>query len=209
MTQIYEYNINKELQDLLVNYNHRVVRMSLDLLVLTIGRVQIENLDWRWEPEWSKDINAYLEWDPWDCKSVPPFNKFRGSFKVSKYGLSYRKIPLTVASYKPLWEPGTKPNEQARIMWIEMEKMKKDGSRKCENGIEVVPGSLLWNTVDTLATVTRNSFRTLLNEKVKNLESKRVSYDGEKLLDAGVQITPEVLGGLRNLKFCLDKHPER
>ena len=146
-----------------------------------------------------------MEWDPWDYQSAKPYNEFQGNFKVTKYGLPYREKPLTLASYIPLWAPGTKPEEQAKIMWAEMQKMAKEGSKKCENGIEIVPESPLWNTVDTLATKARNTFRTDLGKKVQHLESRGVKYDGEKVWDGGVPVTFEIATVLKSLSSQMSK----
>ena len=140
----------------------------------------------------SDQLNTYLMWDPWDWMSVSPINPHRGNFVVTKYGLSYREKPLTLASYKPLYGLEAKPEEIARIMGQEMIRMQKEGARKCENGIEIVPESPLWKTVDILATKARNTFRTSMGEKVKDLDARHVSYDGEKLWDAGVRCTAEI-----------------
>jgi len=201
----YNYDINKEVQNLLVNYPNRVIRVSTDYQIVTIGRLQIENLNWKWEPEWSDQIGVYLKWDPWDWMSAKPFNQYRGNFKVTKYGLSYRKNPLTVTSYTPLWEPGTKPETQVEIMAKEMCRMQKEGARKCENGIEIIPESPLWNTVDTLTTKARNTFRTTLGQKVQDLESRGIKYDGERLLNDGVRVTPDIIKIVRNLSAQLTK----
>lgn len=201
----YSYDINKEVQNLLVNYPNCVIRVSTDYLVVTIGRVQIENLDWEWQPEMSKQINTYLMWDPFDWMSVSPVNPYRGNFKVKKYGISYREKPLTVASYTPMWPVGTDKNEQAKIMYQEMLKMAEQGSRKCENGIEIVPKSPLWDTVDTLAIKARDTFRTTLGQKVQDLESSGIKYNGEKLLNDGVRVTPDIITIVRNLSAQLTK----
>ena len=205
MTQDYKLQINREIQNLVLNYPNRAIRSTTDYNVVTVGRLQIENLDWRWQPEGSKQLKTYLEWDPFDWMSPAPFNKFSGNFVVTKYGLSYREKPLTLASYTPLWTPGIKPEEQAKIMWTEMQKMAKDGSKKCENGIEIVPESPLWNTVDTLATKVRNTFRTGLGQKVQDLESRGVKYDGEKVWDGGVPVTLEIANVLKSLSAQMSK----
>ncbi|MBQ6736622.1 MAG: N-6 DNA methylase [Alphaproteobacteria bacterium] len=100
---------------------------------------------------------------------------------------------------------GTKPEEQAKIMWTEMQKMAKNGSKKCENGIEIVPESPLWNTVDTLATKARNTFRTGLGQKVQDLESRGVKYDGEKVWDGGVPVTLEIANVLKSLSAQMSR----
>lgn len=199
MTQKYEYNIKQEIQNLVLNYPKRVIRVSTDYNIITIGRLQIENLDWRWQPEGSTQLTTYLMWDPYDWMSSAPVNNFRGNFVVTKYGLSYREKPLTVASYTPLWEPGTKPEQQARIMAQEMLRMQKEGAKKCENGIEIVPESPLWETVHSLSTTSRDTFRTLLGKKVRDLEERGVEYDGEKVLDAGVRVTAEIAALVKKL----------
>ena len=193
MTQGYEYNIKKEIADLFVNYRNRAIRSTTDYQILTIGRVQIENLDWRWF-ENGVQLRSLMMYDPYDCMFRHGIHgNGKGNFNVIKYGLSYREKPLTLASYTPLWKPGTKPEEQAKIMWTEMQKMMENGSRKCENGIEIVPDSQLWNTVDTLATRARNTFRTSLGRKVQDLESRGIRYDAEKVWNMGVPVTSEIV----------------
>ena len=199
MAQTPEYNIKQEMQNLILNYPNRVIRAATDWNVITIGRIQIENLDWRWQPEGSKQLNTYLMWDPHDWMSPAPFNKCRGNFVVTKYGLSYREKPLTLASHTPLWNTDAKPEQQAQIMAQEMIRMEKEGARKCENGIEIVPNTPLWDTVDLLSTKTRNTFRTLLGQKVQDLEARHVQYDAEKVWDAGVRVTPEVAAIMKQL----------
>ena len=205
MPEKYEYDIKKEIQNFLLNYRNRVIRSSTDYNALTIGRLQIENLDWRWQYEMSDQIKTYLEWDPWDWMSVCPIDFTRGNFVVTKYGLSYREKPLTLESYKPLWKLGTKPDQQAEIMAKEMVRMQKEGARKCENGIEVAKDSPLWNIVDALATKGRNTFRTSLGEKVKDLESRHVPYDDEKVWNAGVPVTVDILYLVRSLNNQMSK----
>jgi hypothetical protein len=205
MTQNYEYDIKREIQNLILNYPNRVIRSTTDWNVITVGRLQIENLNWKWQPEMSDQLNTYMEWDPWDWKSVSPINPHRGNFVVTQYGLSYREKPLTLASYKPLYGLEAKPDEITRIMGQEMVRMQKEGAKKCENGIEIVPESPLWNTVHTLANKSRNTFRTLLRQKVQDLEAKHVSYDSEKVWDAGVRVTPEIATILKTLSNQITK----
>lgn len=205
MTQNYEYDIKREIQNLILNYPNRVIRSTTDWNVITVGRLQIENLNWKWQPEMSGQLNTYLEWDPWDWMSVSPIKPHRGNFVVTQYGLSYREKPLTLASYKPLYGLEAKPDEITRIMGQEMVRMQKEGAKKCENGIEIVPESPLWNTVDTLANKSRNTFRTLLGQKVQDLEAKHVSYDSEKVWDAGVRVTPEIATILKTLSNQITK----
>lgn len=199
MAQTPEYNIKQEMQNLVLNYPNRVIRAATDWNVITIGRIQIENLDWRWQPEVSKELKTHLEWDPWDWMSVSPI-KGTGNFVVTKYGLSYREKPLTLASHTPLWNTDTKPEQQAKIMAQEMYRMKKEGAKKCENGIEIIPDTPLWDTVDLLSTTARNTFRKLLGQKVQDLEARRVQYDAEKVWDAGVRVTPEIAAIIRKLQ---------
>lgn len=199
MAQTPEYNIKQEMQNLILNYPNRVIRAATDWNVITIGRIQIENLDWRWQPEVSKELKTHLEWDPWDWMSVSPI-KGTGNFVVTKYGLSYREKPLTLASHTPLWNTDTKPEQQAKIMAQEMHRMEKEGAKKCENGIEIIPDTPLWDTVDLLSTTARNTFRTLLGQKVQDLEARRVQYDAEKVWDAGVRVTPEIAAIIRKLQ---------
>ena len=161
--------------------------------------MQIENLDWCWF-ENGVQLRALMLYDPYDCMlRHNAHGDGTGIFKVTKYGLSCREKPLTLASHKPLWPLGTKPEDQAKIMWTEMRKMMENGSKKCENGIEIVPESPLWKTVDTLATKARNTFRTDLGKKVQDLESRGVEYDAEKVWDAGVPVNIEVSSLLRTL----------
>lgn len=199
MAQTHEYNIKQEMQNLILNYPNRVIRAATDWNVITIGRIQIENLNWRWQPEVSKQLKTHLEWDPWDWMSVSPF-KGTGNFVVTKYGLSYREKPLTLASHTPLWNTDTKPEQQAKIMAQEMIRMEKEGAKKCENGIEIIPDTPLWDTVDLLSTTARNTFRTLLGQKVQDLEAKHIQYDAEKVWDAGVCVTPEIAAIIRKLQ---------
>ncbi len=199
MAQTPEYNIKQEMQNLILNYPNRVIRAATDWNVITIGRIQIENLNWRWQPEVSKELKTHLEWDPWDWMSVSPI-KGTGNFVVTKYGLSYREKPLTLASHTPLWNTDTKPEQQAKIMAQEMIRMEKEGARKCENGIEIIPDTPLWDTVDLLSTTARNTFRTLLGQKVQDLEAKHIQYDAEKVWDAGVRVTPEIAAIIRKLQ---------
>lgn len=193
MTQGYEYNIKKEIADLFVNYRNRAIRATVDWNVVTIGRIQIENLDWRWLED-GLQLNSIMKFDPYDCMFRHGIHgNGKGNFNVIKYGLSYREKPLTLASYTPLWKMGTKPEEQAKIMAQEMIRMQKEGARKCENGIEIVPESPLWNTVDTLATKARNTFRTSLLHKVQDLESRGIRYDAEKVWNMGAPVTSEIV----------------
>ncbi len=205
MTQRYEYDIKKEIKDLLINYRNRVIRSTTDYNLITIGRVQIENLDWDWF-ENGVQLRSLLMFDPYDCMFRHGIHgDGTGTFKVTKYGLSYREKPLTLASYKPLWKPGTPPQQQAKIMAQEMIRMLKCGSKKCENGIEIVYESPLWNTVDTLATKARNTFRTGLGQKLQDLESRGIKYDGERVWDGGVPVTPEIVAVLRILNNKMEK----
>jgi len=192
-------DIQKEIQDLSVNYKNRVIRMSTDYQVVTIGRLQIENLDWKWEPAWSDKLGVYMEFDPYDWMSASPIDSHRGNFVVTKYGLSYREKPLTLGAYKPLYGWDAKPDEIARIMGQEMGRMKKEGAKKCENGIEIVPESPSWNTVDRLATRARNTFRTLLGEKVKCLEAGHVQYNVEKIWNDGIGVTRDIVALAKQL----------
>lgn len=204
MAQTPEYNIKQEMQNLILNYPNRVIRAATDWNVITIGRIQIENLDWRWQPEVSKELKTYLEWDPWDWMSVSPI-KGTGNFVVTKYGLSYREKPLTLASHTPLWEPDTKPEQQAQIMAQEMYRMGKEGAKKCENGIEIIPDTPLWDTVDLLSTTARNTFRKLLGQKVQDLEAKHIQYDAEKVWDAGIRVTPEIATIIKQLQSQMSR----
>ena len=197
--------IANEVQNLFLNYPNRVIRVSTDYQIVTLGRLQLENLDWEFEPEMSKDVKTYLQWDPWDWMSPKPFDKSRGKFKVTKYGLSYRPKPLLLGSYKPLWVPGTAPDVQAQIMVQEMYRIKEHGVKHDENVMEVVPKSPLWNTVDTLVTKARNTFRANLSQKVKDLESHGVQYDAERLLNDGVRVTPEIAVILRQLNYQISR----
>ncbi len=199
MTQKDKNDIIQEIKNLVLNYYKRVIRVSTDYNIITIGRLQIENLNWEWRPEGSKQLSTYLMWDPYDWMSPAPFNKFVGNFVVTKYGLSYREKPLTFASYTPLWEPETPKEQQAQIMAKEITRMQKEGAKKCENGIEVIPESPLWDTVHSLSTTARNTFRTLLGQKVQDLEARGIKYDGEKVLDAGVQVTSEIAALVKKL----------
>ena len=202
----YNYDINKEVQNLLANYKNRAIRVSTDYQIVTIGRLQIENLDWKWQPSTDRlTMKTVLEYTPYDWRSPAPYDKFHGAFRVTKYGVSCRKNDLTLDSYTPLWEPGTDKKEQAEIMAQEMVRIQKEGSRKCENGIEITPESPLWNTIDLLSTTARNTFRTLLSEKVKSLKAKNVQIDGEKLLNDGVRVTPDIIKIVRNLSAQLTK----
>ena len=205
MTQDYRHDIQKEIQSLILNYPNHVIRSTTDWNVITVGRLQIENLDWKWQPEWSKQLNVYMEFDPYDWMSASPINPYRGNFVVTKYGLSCREKPLTLASYKPLYGFEAKPDEMARIMGQEMVRMQKEGAKKCENGIEIVPESPLFDTVNRLANKSRNTFRTLLGQKAQDLEVKHVSYDSEKVWDAGVRVTPEIVAILRTLSDQITK----
>ena len=205
MTQNYNLEINREIQNLILNYPNRAIRSTTDYNIVTVGRLQIENLDWRWF-ENGVQLRSVLMYDPFDWMFRSGIHgDGTGMFKATKYGLSYREKPLTLASYTPLWTPGTKPEEQAKIMWTEMQKMAKDGSKKCENGIEIVPESPLWNTVDTLATKARNTFRTGLGQKVQDLESRGVKYDGEKVWDGGVPVTLEIANVLKSLSAQMSR----
>ena len=205
MTQNYEYVIKREIQNLILNYPNRVIRSTTDWNVITIGRLQIENLDWCWHPS-GLSLKSLIMYDPYDWMFRHALNgDGSGNFVVSKYGLSYREKPLTLASYKPLWKPGTDPEQQAKIMACEMVRMQKEGAKKCENGIEIVPESPLWNTVHTLTNKSRNTFRTLLGQKVQELEAKHVSYDSEKVWDAGVRVTPEIATILKTLSNQITK----
>ena len=196
-----QYDIGNEVQNLLLNYPNRVIRASTDYQILTIGRLQLENLDWKFEPEYSKDVKVYLQWDPWDWASPKPFDNSKGKFKVTKYGLSYRPKPLLLGTYKPLWEPGTAPEIQSQIMLQEMYRIKEHGAKHNENVMEIVPESPLWNTVDTLAIKARSAFRTNLSQKAKDLESRGIQCDGENLLNDGVRVTPEIAAILRQLNY--------
>lgn len=203
MNQKCEYNICHEIIDLLMNYNKRAIRSTTDYQIVTIGRVQIENLDWRWVVE-DLDLRSVLHHDPFDWM-FRNLGDGTGSFQITKYGLGYREKPLTVASYKPLWAPGTPPDEQMKIMNQEMQKMQKYGTKKCENGIEVGPESPLWTSVHYLSTQARNTFRNSLGQKVKELEAKGISYNAEKLWDAGAPVTKDIVGELWNLRRKMEK----
>ncbi len=138
MAQDYKQEISREIQNLVLNYPMRAIRSSTDWLILTIGFLQIEKLDWQWQPDTSRvRLNTVLEYDPYHYKSPAPWNKFKGEFKTTKYGLSVREKHLTVASYEPLFEQNTNLQEQSNIMWTEAERMKKSGARTCNNGIEI------------------------------------------------------------------------
>ena len=200
MAQTPEYNIKQEMQNLILNYPNRVIRAATDWNVITIGRIQIENLDWRWF-ENGVQLRSLMMFDPFDWMFRSGIHgDGTGTFKVTKYGLSYREKPLTLASHTPLWNTDAKPEQQAQIMAQEMYRMEKEGARKCENGIEIVPETPLWNTVDSLSTKARNTFRTLLGQKVQELEARHVQYDAEKVWDAGVRVTPEIVAIIRQLQ---------
>lgn len=176
--------------------------MTTDYQIVTIGNLQIENLDWRWKPEVSTQINTHLMYALGDHR-CPSIWGNKGKFAVTKYGLSYRQTPLTLASYKPLWDVGTDKEEQARIMWQESKRMKKYGTKKCKDGIEIIPDTQMWHAVDSLSKKARDVFRKSLIEKVQDLEAKKIPYDSEKLWDAGVPVPAELLDVLRNLKQSL------
>ena len=202
MVQIIEQDIKNQTQDILLNYLKRVIRMTTDYQIVTIGNLQIENLDWRWKPEVSTQINTHLMYALGDHR-CPSIWGNKGKFAVTKYGLSYRQTPLTLASHKPLWNPGTDKEEQARIMWQESKRMEKYGTKKCKDGIEIIPDTQMWHAVDSLSKKARDVFRKSLIEKVQDLEAKKIPYDSEKLWDAGVPVPAELLDVLRNLKQSL------
>ena len=205
MTQNYEYDIKREIQNLILNYPNRVIRSTTDWNIITVGRLQIENLNWKWQHEMSDDLSVYMKFDPYYWRFNYLGNPHRGNFVVTKYGLSYRKEPLTIASYKPLYGLDAKPDEITRIMGQEMVRMQKEGAKKCENGIEIVPESPLWYTVDALANKSRNSFRTLLGQKVRDLEKRHVQYNSAKVWNEGVHVTPEIVTILKTLSNQITK----
>lgn len=195
-------NVAAQLQDLVANYQNRVIRSSTDYTILTIGNLQIENLDWIWEGK-GVELSSVLMFDPYDWMFRYNLDgNGDGIFKVTKYGLTNE---VSLDSYTPLWKPGTDPYNQAKTMWREMKKMEENGSRQCKNGIEITKKSPLWNVVDSLANQGRNTFRTLLMEKVKS----GIQTDGKKLWDAGVEITPDVLQLVQTLERNLYKHVTR
>lgn len=196
-----ERKIAAEAQNLILNYPKRLIHCSTDYRIVTIGRIQIENLDWYWQPKMSTQITTYLQWDPYDAMSPKPFNLNAGDFVPSKYGVSYREKPLTLATQKPLWKIGTPKEEQERIMTEEMKRMKKEGTRTCENGLEITPESPLWETVDSLSIATLDTFRKSLIEKIESLERAGVKYDDDKLWDSGVPVPfslVKIINDLRN-----------
>lgn len=212
MTQTYDINninnITKEIQNVLDDYDYKkrpiYVRMSVDYQIITIDRLQIENLDWEWEPDRSKQITTYLEWNPFDCRSVATFDGCRGSFKTTKYGLSCRQKPLTLSSYTPLWKLGTCPEEQIKIMTKEMSRMRTNGAKKCENGIEITPELwFLWTPVESLVNITRNTFRSILYRKVQDKEAHYIPRDTKNMLNNGVLVTSEIMCGLKDLRDWL------
>ena len=202
MVQTIEQDIKNQTQDILLNYFKRVIRVTTDYQIVTIGNLQIENLDWRWKPDVSTQINTLLMYTLGDCR-CPSIWDNKGKFAVTKYGLSYRQTPLTLASHKPLWNPGTDKEEQARIMWQESKRMEKYGTKKCKDGIEIIPDTQMWHAVDSLSKKARDVFRKSLIEKVQDLEAKKIPYDNEKLWDEGVPVPTELLDVLRNLKQSL------
>lgn len=190
MTQ--EYNIKQELQNLYLNYPNRVIRASTDFMIMTIGRLQIENLDWEWQYDTSRvRMKTVLEYAPHDWRSPAPYDKFHGGFVVTKYGLSYRKKPLTIASYKPLWEPGTDIQTQVNIMYEKECQMKEQGAKKCEDGIEIIFGSPLWDTMHSLQTTAIDTFKKLMCEKTEMFN--------EAVWDGGVRVTPEIANLVKQL----------
>ena len=190
--------VKNSVQDLMQNSEDRVIRVSPDYCIVTLGNLQIENLDWRWVCD-DAQLMSILMHNPFDCrfKYLP-----KGNFHVTKYGLSGN---VSIDNYKPLWKLGTADKAQAAIMWNEMEKMKKNGSKKCENGMEIDCKSMLWGTVDTLATKARNSFRTQLSEKIYRMNEKNQDIDGAKLWNAGVPVTPEILAFVKILSNKVSK----
>lgn len=187
-----------QIQDLIQNYQNRTLRVSPDWNVVALGNLQIENLDWRWVFEDGQAMSVLL-YNPFDCrfKYLP-----KGNFEVTKYGLSNK---VSIDTYKPLWKLGTSDKVQASIMQSEMQKMQKNGPRKSQNGIEIIPGSPLWNTVDTLATKARNGFKIQLAKKLQDLNAQGEKVDGEKLWNAGVPVCADVIGVLRRLGIQLSK----
>lgn len=193
-------NVKNSVQDLMQNSQNRVIRVSPDYCIVTLGNLQIENLDWRWVPD-NLQLKTVLEFDPFDWMSVNPFSG-DGRFQITKYGLLGN---VSIDNYKPLWKLGASDKAQVAIMWNEMEKMMKNGSRKCENGIEIVRESPLWGTVDTLATKARNSFRTQLSEKINRMNEKKQPINGEKLWNDGVPVTSEILAFVKILSNQMSK----
>ena len=197
--------IADEAKNLTLNYPKRLIRCTTDYRILTIGRIQIEILNWYWQPKMSNQFETYLRWDPYDAMTVKPYDPNAGCFKPSKYGVSYREKPLTLATQNPLWEPGTTPDDQVRIMWEEMERMKKEGARTCENGLEITMESPLWGNVDLLSTTAQKIFRKSLIEKIETLKKAGTKYDGEKLWDAGVPVTFQLVRIINDLYIQLTR----
>ncbi|MBO7066391.1 MAG: hypothetical protein J6W40_02080 [Alphaproteobacteria bacterium] len=200
-----ERKIADEARNLILNYPLRLIHCATDYRIVTIGRLQIENLDWYLQPEMSRQVTTYLQWDPYDAMSPKPFNLNAGKFKPSKYGLSYREKPLTVATQNPLWKIGTPRKDQDRIMMEEMNRMKKEGARTCKDGLEITPTSPLWKTVDLLSTNALNTFRKSIIENIKSLEKDGTKYNDEELWDAGVPVTFSLVKIINDLYMQLTR----
>lgn len=198
-----ESQITYQVRDLLSHYNDRVIRVTTDWQMVLVGNLRIQSLDWRWFVTRPISIGQVIHYDPWDWLHKDLNSE--GVFRPIKYELSgYDSLNL-YKSYSPLWEIGTEPNEQIRIMRDQEQKMKEHGSQKCKNGIVIAPESPLWDSVDLLATVSRNSFREQMGLMVHTLNEKGVKFNDEELWNAGTPILPKVYGLVQKLNGALSQ----
>lgn len=191
--------LSKQIQDVLEPPKKHLVRMSHDFILITIGDFQMENLDWKFVyPD--LHLNTVLEYNPhdWRSRTMPQ----EGVFQVTKYGLSGKS---SLRSYSPLWQLGTPAQKQSEIMFDEMEKMKKNGAKKCESGVEITEENPLWDTIDSLATKCRQSFMYQLKQRAIKLGDAGIKYDVETLWNSGVNITPDIIILLHALKYQISK----
>ena len=200
MTQNYELDIKNQIQTILADSAKHFIRLSQDWNVVNIGDLQIQNLNFGLFHN-NLQLSEILTFDPFDSWSVLQGDGTY-TFRVTKYGLSAKS---TLDSYKPLWKLGAASTEQAIRLWKKIEETEKNGAPKFENGIEIIPETPLWNTVDTLATKARQSFKTQLIEKLNHIQGKNQYVDGEQLWNAGVPVTLDVANVLKSLSAQMSR----
>ena len=186
--------IKKRIKDVVLNYGNYSVQFSTDYALITMGDLQLENLDWRWVPN-NMSVETVLKFDPnwWKFNR----NLEKGSFHSIKYGLSGEN---TMSQYVPLYKLGTPYEQQLSILETEAKKMIQNGARFCKNGIEIIPEQKsLWRLTDSLAKKCRKAFVYQQNEIIENNEKHHIEYDNEALWKAGAKITPEILDILEGL----------
>ena len=186
--------IHKRIRDVVRNYEDYSVQLSTDYSLITMGDLQLENLDWRWVPN-RMSVETVLKFDPnwWRFNR----NLKNGFFHAIKYGLSGEN---TMSQYVPLYKLGTPYEQQLSILETEAEKMIQNGARVCKNGIEIIPEQKsLWRLTDSLAKECRNAFVFQQNEIIEHNEKHHIEYDNDVLWKSGAKITPEILDVLEDL----------